>query len=155
MQSVKPDRMDTQQAEELFNNSYERVSDWQSSAAVSARSNEFFFRFYEIFTAKSPEVAAAFRNTDMTRQVRMLRQSIVYLVNFYATHNADDFLRRIARRHARSDLDIAPYLYDLWLEALLEAVAEFDPRFSDETAEAWRMVLRPGIEFMKSWYEDT
>lgn len=145
--------MDTLQAEELFNNSYERVSDWQATASSSDRSRAFFFRFYEIFTAKSPEIAQAFRNTDMERQVRMLRQSIVYLVNFYATNNAEDFLQRIARRHGRNDLNIAPYLYDLWLDALLETVAEFDPRYSGQTEAAWRQVLSPGIEFMKSFYE--
>ncbi len=146
--------MDKQRAEEMFNNSYERVAAWQESAVASEKSNVFFFRFYEIFTTKSPEIAAAFRNTDMNRQVRMLRQSIVYLVNFYATKNANDFLQRIARRHARGDLNIAPALYDLWLQALLEAVSEHDTDFSVETAEAWSQVLAPGIEFMKSYYED-
>jgi hypothetical protein len=49
-------------------------------------------------------------------------------------------------------LDIKPEFYDLWLDRLLQAVAEFDPLFDARTGTAWRRLLRPGIEFMKSMY---
>ena len=38
-------------------------------------------------------------------------------------------------------MDIKPELYDLWLDRLLQAVAEFDPLFDMETETAWRRVL--------------
>ncbi len=142
--------MDKLTVEELFNDSYERVSNW---ALPAGSKNAFFDSFYARFIATSPEVARAFEHTDMDRQVRMLRQSIVYLVNYYANNNVNDFLRRIAVRHSRQDLDIAPELYDLWLEALIATVEEFDPRYTTDTGMAWRQVLAPGIAFMKSYYE--
>ena len=59
-------------------------------------------------------------------------------------------LERLAKRHSRAGLDIKPELYDLWLDRLLKAVAQFDPMFDVETEAAWRHILQPGIEFMRS-----
>ena len=53
---------------------------------------------------------------------------------------------------AERDLDIKPELYDLWLDRLVQAVGEFDPMFDPEIEAAWRRLLQPGIEFMKSRY---
>ena len=61
-------------------------------------------------------------------------------------------LERLAKLHSRAGLDIKPELYDLWLDRLVHAVQEFDPMFDPGTKTAWRRVLQPGIEFMKSRY---
>jgi len=61
-------------------------------------------------------------------------------------------LERLARLHSRAELDIKPELYDLWLDRLVQAVEEFDPMFDLEIETAWRRLLQPGIEFMKSRY---
>lgn len=142
--------MTNSRVEELFNDSYERIVNWELPASSQ---DNFFSSFYDRFIASSPAVKEAFRNTDMERQARMLRQSIVFLINFYATGNADDFLKRIADRHAKQDLDIRPELYDLWLESLLATVREYDPKCDDETEDAWRKVLTVGIDYMKAAYE--
>ncbi|MEO7726887.1 MAG: hypothetical protein ABIS45_06505, partial [Burkholderiales bacterium] len=59
-------------------------------------------------------------------------------------------LERLAMSHSRAGFDIMPELYDLWLERLLQTVWEFDPLFDVEFNTAWRNVLQPGIDFMKS-----
>lgn len=135
--------------EQLFNESYERVIGLRGGGPGRDR---FFDRFYELFTDASEEVREKFANTDMERQRRMLRQSLAYLVNYYASHNVDEFLLRIAVRHSRADLDIRPGLYDLWMEKLLETVAEFDRQFDEDVARGWRQVLAPGIAYMRSMY---
>ena len=61
-------------------------------------------------------------------------------------------LERLARLHSRAELDIKPELYDLWLDRLVQAVKEFDPMYDPEIEAAWRRMLQPGIEFMKSRY---
>jgi hypothetical protein len=61
-------------------------------------------------------------------------------------------LERLAKLHSRAEMDIKPELYDLWLDQLVQAVKEFDLMFAPETETAWRHVLQPGIEFMKSRY---
>ena len=49
-------------------------------------------------------------------------------------------------------MNIGPHLYDLWLSALVSTVAEYDDQFSQQVEEAWRHVLAPGIEYLKSKY---
>ena len=61
-------------------------------------------------------------------------------------------LERLAQLHSRAGLDIKPELYDLWLDKLVQTVSECDPLFDTETGTAWRRMLQPGIEFMKSRY---
>jgi hemoglobin-like flavoprotein len=61
-------------------------------------------------------------------------------------------LERLAKRHSRAEMDIKPELYDLWLDRLVQAVEEFDPMFNMEIEIAWRRLLQPGIDFMKSRY---
>ena len=127
---------------ELFNDSFERCS----------CSPEFLRRFYTLFLASSDTVARKFEHTDLRAQARMLKTSLYMMMS--ATYESERIvhLERLARRHSRADLDIEPGLYDLWLDRLVQAVTEFDPMFDDEIGTAWRRVLQPGIEFMKSGY---
>lgn len=50
-------------------------------------------------------------------------------------------------------LDIAPRLYDLWLETLIDTARDFDEQFDEEVELAWRLVLTPGIVYMKFYYD--
>ena len=45
-----------------------------------------------------------------------------------------------------------PELYDFWLDSLLRSAREFDPQFNSEIDQAWRQMLQPGIEYMRSRY---
>ena len=127
---------------ELFNDSLERCSG----------SPDFLRRFYALFLASSDTVASKFEHTDLRRQARMLKTSLYVMMLTGAGSERTVHLERLARLHGRAELDIPPELYDLWLDRLVQAVAEFDPLFDTETATAWRRVLQPGIEFMKSRY---
>ena len=113
----------------------------------------FVDTFYELFLAKSPEVAEKFRNTDFTRQKRMLRESLLMMVMF--NHDPDSVredLEQLARRHSRHEVDIPPPLYDLWLDSLCEAVEKHDPEFRPELADNWREAMQAGIEVFISNY---
>lgn len=113
----------------------------------------FLDRFYELFMAASPGIAARFRNTDFDRQKDALTQSL-YLMVLAADGGAPAtaYLDQVARRHGRADLDIEPGLYDVWLECLIQTVREHDPEFSDDVERAWRDTMRFGIRFMTSRY---
>lgn len=128
----------------------ERFNDSLNRCNVKA---DFTERFYTRFMAASPAAAEKFRGADMTKQQRMLRGSLYMMIS--AAHGKADGLAHlgdIARRHGRSDRDIAPELYDVWLDCLLDTVRECDPRATPEVEAAWRTVLRSGIEFMKARY---
>jgi len=127
---------------ELFNDSIERCS----------RKPDFLRRFYVLFLGSSDEVAKKFEHTDLKKQARMLKASLYTMMLAGSGSERVVDLERLARLHSRAELDIKPELYDLWLDRLVQAVGEFDPMFDLEIEAAWRRVLQPGIEFMKSGY---
>jgi hypothetical protein len=114
----------------------------------------FLKRFYEIFLASSPEVQQKFQHVDMTRQRRVLHQSLqLTLMASYGTPESTRGLLALADTHSRQARDIPPRLYDLWLDALVASAAEHDPQFSPELGIAWRDMLRPAIQFITARYD--
>jgi hemoglobin-like flavoprotein len=130
----------TERDAELFNDSLERCT---------ARPG-FFDRFYERFLASSEEVREKFKHTDWRKQKRALRTSLFMMME--RNPEGDVHVERMARLHSRGERDIRPHLYGLWLDCLVDTAREFDPLFNADTEQAWRQVLRPGIEFMKARY---
>ena len=130
---------------ELFNDSLARC----------LRGGEFFQRFYELFLGSSEEVREKFGNTDFRRQRRMLQTSFYMLVEYMALGwpECEAYLERIAGAHGKDGRDIAPHLYDLWLECLLRAVKECDDQWSAEVEAAWRYTMGAGILFLKARYD--
>ncbi|MFC6671801.1 globin [Marinobacterium aestuariivivens] len=98
-------------------------------------------------------MAEKFRDTDMDRQQAMLMKSFYHLLSFYASSNADYYLDRVAISHNRDHIDIRPALYDLWLDTLIATVQRFDPDFDAAVELAWRLVMTPGIVYMKFHYD--
>jgi hemoglobin-like flavoprotein len=127
---------------ELFNDSIERCSG----------KPEFLRRFYTLFLASSDAVAKKFKHTDLQKQAAMLKSSLYVMMLAGSESEKVVHLEGLAKRHSRTELDIKPELYDLWLDRLVQAVEEFDPLFDAETGAAWRHMLQPGIDFMKSRY---
>jgi len=133
--------------EQTFDQSYERIKTLEKDG------KRFFAAFYDNFLQASPEVAAHFRATDMNHQMKMMEKSFYGLFIFYATQNANDYLENIAEKHSHAQLNIDERLYDIWLNSLIETVKQFDPEFNEEIALAWRVILAPGIAYMKHRYD--
>ena len=132
--------------EEIFDHSYERVKN------TSVDGKTFFAAFYDNFLSLSPEIAKYFQNVDMKKQIRMMEKSFYSLFIFYATQNADGFLEARAKRHSEADLGITLDLFDTWMDAIIKTVKEFDPRYTNEIGLSWRIVLSPGMTYMKYRY---
>lgn len=113
---------------------------------------DLIVRFYEIFLARSPEIGNRFRHTDMARQREMLAQSLHEMVEFSTSRVASDRLDQVARRHSQAERDVPPELYEIWLDSLVKAVRQLDPEFTEDVELAWRVVLAPGIAYMKFRY---
>ena len=90
----------------------------------------------------------------MDEQVRMLQKGMYQLISFYLVKADSSSLKSIAISHNRSHYDIAPELYDLWLDALLETLKELDPEYTKELRLAWQIVMTPGILYLKHHYSD-
>jgi hemoglobin-like flavoprotein len=130
---------------EIFNDSLERC----------LRGDQFFQRFYELFLDSSPEVREKFHGTDFRKQRRMLQTAFYMLVEYIALGwpECQAYLERIAAAHGRQGRNIAPHLYDLWLDCLLRTVRERDEQYSTEVEAAWRFMMGAGISFLKARYE--
>lgn len=113
----------------------------------------FAERFYELFVGASPEVAELFRKTDFERQKRMLRDSLyVMLVAAGTTKGpAHDEVERLGRLHR--DLGVTADMFELWLDALLQAAREHDVHFSGDLEADWRTALSGPFELIKSHME--
>lgn len=111
---------------------------------------DFLDAFYKSFLASCPEAQAMFAHTDFEQQTKLLRHAIGLLLIF-PNHAGGEptLLTRLAERHSRRDLDVAPALYDPFVAALIATVKQFDPECSPAVEAAWRETVTPGIDYMK------
>jgi len=114
-------------------------------------SPSFFDDFYVTFLASSPAIREKFARTDMTAQKQLLRAGILNLVLF-ARGMPDTKLRALGQSHSRTQLDIHPELYDLWIAALLKTIGQHDDELQQADLQAWRVVLNKGIDVIKAAY---
>ena len=136
--------------EKLFEDSYARVIG--EGVRIGDKGPAFFSLFYSIFFGKSQQIRDKFAHVDMDAQVVVLQKSMFHMIGFYATKTATDYLENIAYTHNRNQYGINPEFYDIWLESLVETVAQLDPEYDDNLALAWRLAMTPGIQFMKFRY---
>jgi len=112
--------------------------------------------FYDAFLASSPKVREKFARTDFVRQKRALRASL-YLILLAAQDEPDGpskYLRDLAHSHGATRLNVGAELYDLWLDSLLAAVKQCDPRFDAAVEDAWEQVMMVGIRYLCTHYND-
>lgn len=113
----------------------------------------FFDDFYNRFTSQSPVIRDMFKNTDMTAQKQALRSGIAFLTQFakgsaYAEQKVD----ALGKSHSRSELNVNPNLYPLWVSALIETFAQHDPEWDSELGKLWQETLQKGIDRITSRY---
>ena len=112
-----------------------------------------FDSFYKIFFAKSPEIAPMFADTDMERQKQDVMASVLMTLRLASGDAiARKYIQQIAESHSRRGYRIRPELYELWLDALCEAVKKHDPQYTPALEEKWRQAMRPAIELMIAAY---
>jgi hemoglobin-like flavoprotein len=107
---------------------------------------QLFDTFYRLFLGKSPEIPGMFAGTDFPHQKLMLRQSIVEMLVFAQSGEGRTEIERLGKRHR--ELHVTPHQYDLWLEALCEALAKHDSKYSARLEVLWRDAMRKGIDVM-------
>jgi hemoglobin-like flavoprotein len=107
---------------------------------------QLFDTFYNLFLAKAPEVRPMFARTDFPHQKLMLRESILEMLLFAQTGAGRDQIERLGERHRQ--LNVKPAHYELWLDALCEALANHDLQFNAKLEQMWRDTMRKGIELM-------
>lgn len=113
----------------------------------------FLRDFYRIFLANCPEAGPMFARTNLDRQARLLQHAIGLLLIYPGQPPGEpNLLDRVAERHSRRDLAVAPALYQPFVDSLVETARLCDPHFTPDVAEAWRATLAEGVSYMKSKY---
>jgi hemoglobin-like flavoprotein len=121
---------------------------FHASLARASANPRFLDVFYARFMDSSPTVAAVFAGKDMEQLKRKLRSSLhVMTLAVDGAPGADMYLDYLGKVHTR--LDIAPRMYDAWLDALVATAAECDPQFTQELDAVWRAVVGAGVRMIK------
>lgn len=109
----------------------------------------FAARHYEILMDSSPEVRPFFSETDPDKHKGTLRAMHVGLVAIMEGDElAAQYVRRVARKHGPTGLDVPRELYDLWVSSLIEAARECDTEFDPEVERAWRTAGEQAVELL-------
>ncbi|HJL04385.1 MAG TPA: globin domain-containing protein [Polyangiaceae bacterium LLY-WYZ-15_(1-7)] len=121
------------------------------SSFERVREPAFAAAFYERLLARDPEIRRRFAHTDFERQRELFLHGLFALVD-YASGGATGKLaiERLHAMHGPEQLDVPAALFDVWRDVLLETLAEHDPEWRGELAVAWRAVLGPGIDAVRS-----
>ena len=115
------------------------------------RKDEFFVDFYDFFMSSSDAIRNRFVDTDMSAQRHLLRNGVMQII-LVARGMSDRKLKDLGQSHNRHNYNIQPEWYGLWEEALLKTVRVHDPEYTPELREAWRDVLKPGIDLIRGAY---
>lgn len=122
---------------------------------IRSGSQTLVSEFYARLMDANTEIRKKFSRVDMTEQASLLSHAIIMSFLFVDKnqHVAKKCLDSVRETHARHKLDIAPELYDSWLECLLETVALCDPHVNDELLSDWHDVMSVAIKHIREGYE--
>lgn len=129
--------------EDLFDRSYQRL------LGNGCYNVNLIDSFYRLFLSKSCVIAELFAETNMSAQKTMLHDSLDSMVEFSRTKTITPYLQKLADIHGKGGKQVPLYLFDVWLDSLMETLYEQDPLFSKSEELSWRLVLSPGITFIK------
>ena len=125
----------------------------QASYDRCSTADTFFDTFYDIFLAKSSEIAQKFTHTDFRKQKQLIKASLVMMIRLGTGEAAAQrIIERVGESHSRTKLDIQPEFYTLWLDSLCETVKQHDPDYSAALEAQWREQMQPGIALVTCRY---
>ena len=90
----------------------------------------------------------------MKKQEDILAHAVVMSFLFVDPNHqiASKAIKNVRMSHNREHLNIEPHLYDIWLNCLIETVAECDPLADEELLAQWREVMSIAINHIKEGY---
>jgi hypothetical protein len=136
---------------------YEEIFDFSFRRSRGNAVNGVPFRdaFLDNLLRSSPEVAQKMIHGDLEAFRVTLMLSIDHLARCYGSGEPTAMLRGVARRQSKDERNIEPHLYEFFLQALLQTVQVYDPKYSEEVGKAWEVVLRPGLDYMIARYYES
>ena len=114
---------------------------------------EFGEVFYEVFLNASQEIPHHFENTEFNRQRTVLTDSVRMMVEHDVSEpEMRQMLEQLGESHSRSQRNIPPRLYELWLDSVCGAAELLDPEWNADLERMWRVRLRPGMQIIMAAY---
>lgn len=124
-----------------------------SFARCAALGDEFFDSFYASLVDRETAIGQMFAETDMQKQNQLIEDGITHLIAYsQGDSNAEARIRALGKSHSRHFINVRPEFYPLWVDSLMIALREHDPKFTPELAEQWKTIIAPGIALMVSMY---
>ncbi len=134
-----PRRTMTEETRQIFNDSISRCH----------RNPRFLDIFYETLRDASPGLVTLFVPSDLPHEKLRAKASLYMCLQAVVDGPLGRAsVEHLGRRHSH-DHETRPELYDQWLECVIVAASASDPYFDAFTEQAWRAMLRPGIEIMQ------
>ena len=120
------------------------IEEAKRSYRLCAQDSAFYQTLYENLFQAVPQIEEMFIHRTREEQYQVLRDALWLLLFYPETREQGEptILGGIARTHAKYE----PEQFDAFRDAVLKAVARHDPRAEG----AWRAVITPGIEYLKS-----
>lgn len=129
----------------------ENYADVQQSLQRCLTNKEFLHRFYEIFMSSHPSIRPMFKETDFDKQIGLLRHGLSSALNFAGGAKiGQSVLARIRETHSRARMNISPALYPYWINSLVNAVAECDPKFTPDLDKRWRSAMVVATDYIRA-----
>jgi methyl-accepting chemotaxis protein len=113
-----------------------------------------FDAFYDQFVNSDPQIAVYFMKTDFATQKALLRDGVALALRFAnGDTSAKEKVAGLGESHRRTQMNIKPEMYPLWLDAWMKTVSRLDPEWNQQLDSRWRGQLQPVIDAMKSKYD--
>jgi len=124
----------------------------QSFGRCCSSEDSFFQSFYDYFFNASPAIRSHFQNFDLQDEKKVIRNAVLNII-LYARGMSSEPLQAIAKRNAKSNLDIPPAAYPIWIDCWIQAIKQYDAEFNSDLEVAWRKVLENGVKVIADGYE--
>lgn len=132
----------------------EEISIVKKSYGRACLNPQFFDRFYDIFLKSSPKIEPKFAKTDFEKQKQLLRTGVAMLLSHVEGKSVGTVtLNRLGKSHSKKNLDIHPNLYQLWIDSLVKAIQECDPKCTPELERGWQKVCSVGVDYIAAQYD--
>ncbi len=120
---------------------------------MRAEEHRLYDKFYERFVTSDPRIGPYFLSTDFKKQKNLLKDGVGRALSFAAGDSGSvSFVEHLSVTHNRGHMNILPELYPFWLNALLQTLADTDPKWNKKLETEWREALQKTIQIMTRAY---
>lgn len=123
----------------------------RSYSRISNKS-EFYDDFYGGLI-QNVEIFEHFRGVSEARRSFFLKTSLPTLVmSAIGSRVAKKRMNSLAEKHARSQLNVDPELYEFWHDTLMALLPKYDDELDEELELLWSSAIRKGIKIFTDAY---